>query len=303
MDPLVSEVREFNRFYTRAVGLEPLAPESSPFSLTEACVLDELASHGSVPVADLSRELGQDAGSLGKVLSQFADAGLVGSEAPVTESLGQRVFLTQHGRDAFTELDTARDRATDALLSSLGRTQRRELVEAMARIRRALGKQVRSADLVLRAPDPGDLGWVIEQHGSIYAREYQWDATLEVTVTKIVADFAERNGSREAAWIAELDGERIGCVFCVATDQAATAQLRLLFVDPSARNMGVGTRLVDESLRFAKQSDYNRIMLWTIEVLTAARRIYAKSGFRIDHREPEYHFGQDLVSEYWSRAL
>ncbi|RVW06141.1 GNAT family N-acetyltransferase [Rhodococcus spongiicola] len=277
LDPLVSEVREFNRFYTRAVGLEPVAPAGAPFSPTEASVLDEL--------------------------TRFADAGLVDSEAPVTERLGQRVVLTQAGRDSLAKLDTARDRAADALLSSLGRTQRRELVEAMARIRRALGKQARSPDFVLRAPDPGDLGWVIERHGSIYASEYQWDATLEVTVTKIVADFAERRGSREAAWIAELDGERIGCVFCIATDQVATAQLRLLFVDPSARNMGVGTRLVQESLRFAKQSEYNRIMLWTIEVLEAARRIYAKSGFQIDRREPEHHFGQDLVSEYWSRAL
>ena len=174
----------------------------------------------------------------------------------------------------------------------------------MGQVRRVLGSEPRRACLVLRPPEPGDLGWVIERNGARYAAEYGWDTTYEALVARIVADFAERHDTtREAAWIAELDGERVGCVFCMAADAAETAQLRLLLVEPSARGAGVGTRLVDECLRFAKRSGYTRITLWTNDVLVAARRIYERAGFRLDRREPHHSFGQDLVGEYWSRDL
>ena len=157
---------------------------------------------------------------------------------------------------------------------------------------------------MLRPPQPGDLGWVVERHGARYAAEYGWDATFEALVARIVADFAERRDiQREAGWIAELDGDRVGCVFCTAADANDTAQLRLLLVDPSARGAGVGTRLVDECLRFARRSGYRRITLWTNDVLVAARRIYERAGFRCDRREPHHSFGHDLVGEYWSRDL
>jgi GNAT superfamily N-acetyltransferase len=158
--------------------------------------------------------------------------------------------------------------------------------------------------LVLRAPEPGDLGWVVERHGARYAAEYGWDVSFEVLVARIVADFGERRGTEsEAAWIAELDGERVGCIFCTASEVPGTAQLRLLLVEPQARGAGVGTRLVDECLRFARRAGYARIVLWTNDVLTAARRIYQRAGFQLDRSEPHASFGHELVGEYWSREL
>ncbi|WP_072691708.1 GNAT family N-acetyltransferase [Rhodococcus marinonascens] len=200
-------------------------------------------------------------------------------------------------------LDIDQTSAAEALLAPLGQAQRKELVDAMAHIRNALGEKPQSPSFVLRAPGPGDLGWVIERHGYRYAHEQQWDATVEATVARIVTDFAESSESRQAAWIAELDGERVGSVFCVAADQEATAQLRLLLVEPSARGLGVGTQLVEECLRFAKQSGYTDVMLWTLNVCVAARRIYARSGFHLDKHEHSHHFGHDLVDEFWSRSL
>jgi GNAT superfamily N-acetyltransferase len=174
----------------------------------------------------------------------------------------------------------------------------------MSRIRRALGDRTASPGLVLRAPQPGDLGWVVERHGARYAQEHGWDTTFEGLVAQIVGEFAQRaDGRCEAGWVAELDGQRVGCVFCMAADAANTAQLRLLLVEPSARGAGVGTRLVEECLRFAKRTGYQRITLWTVDVLTAARRIYERAGFELDREETHCAFGHDVVDQYWSRDL
>jgi DNA-binding MarR family transcriptional regulator/N-acetylglutamate synthase-like GNAT family acetyltransferase len=300
----IAEVRSFNRFYTRVLGL--LRPDlaGSSFGLTEARVLFELAHKDRIAVSDLRRELDLDAGYLSRILSHFAAAGLVDREASTADARRQVARLTPAGRSAFTELDTLQTEAIDRLVEPLDDAQRVELTTAMARIRRVLGDESRSAGLVLRAPEPGDLGWVVERHGARYAAEYGWDATFEVMVARIVADFAETQGGKpEAAWIAELDGERVGCVFCTAADTPATAQLRLLLVEPSARGAGVGTRLVQECIRFARRSGYTRIALWTNDVLASARRIYEGAGFRLDRREPHRSFGHDLVGEYWSRDL
>ena len=174
----------------------------------------------------------------------------------------------------------------------------------MSRIRRALGDEVGSPGLVLRALEQGDLDWVVERHGVLYATEYGWDATFKGLVARIVAGFAERHDDQqEAAWIAEIDGARVGCVFCSAADATSTAQLRLLLVEPSARGAGVGSRLVNECLRFASRSGYTRIMLWTQDVQLEARRIYQRAGFTLDRKEPHHSFGHDLAGEYWSRDL
>jgi DNA-binding MarR family transcriptional regulator/GNAT superfamily N-acetyltransferase len=304
---VVDDVRGFNRFYTRVLGL--LRPDlaGSAFGLTEARVLFELAHGDDVAVSDLRRELDLDAGYLSRILSGFTAAGLVAREQSTTDGRRQVVRLTADGKEAFAELDRLQAGAIDALLAPLDEAQRSELVAAMGRIRRVLDGQPRPAGLVLRAPEPGDLGWVVERHGARYAAEYGWDATFEALVARIVADFAERHDTRrEAAWIAEVDGERVGCVFCTAadtTDTTDTAQLRLLLVEPSARGFGVGTRLVDECLRFAKRSGYSRITLWTNDVLAGARRIYERAGFRLDRSEPHHSFGHDLVGQYWSRDL
>jgi DNA-binding MarR family transcriptional regulator/GNAT superfamily N-acetyltransferase len=304
MGGVVDDVRGFNRFYTRVLGL--LRPDlaGSAFGLTEARVLFELAHHDDVAVSDLRRELDLDAGYLSRILSGFTAAGLVAREQSTTDGRRQVVRLTADGKEAFAELDRLQAGAIDALLAPLDQAQRSELVAAMGRIRRVLDGQPRRAGLVLRAPEPGDLGWVVERHGARYAAEYGWDATFEALVARIVADFAERHDTkREAAWIAEVDGERFGCVFCTAADTTDTAQLRLLLVEPSARGFGVGTRLVDECLRFAKRSGYSRITLWTNDVLAGARRIYERAGFRLDRSEPHHSFGHDLVGQYWSRDL
>ncbi len=300
----VTEVRGFNRFYTRVLGLLRPQLAGSAFGLTEARVLFELAHTDQMAVTELRRALDLDAGYLSRILSRFVADGLVEREPSETDGRRQLVRLTPAGRAAFAELDTLQSDAIDRLVEPLDEDQRLELVSAMGRIRRVLDDQRQGTGLVLRAPEPGDLGWVVERHGARYAAEYGWDAGFEALVARIVADFGER-GARtpEAAWIAELDGERVGCVFCTASETEDTAQLRLLLVEPRARGAGVGTRLVDECLRFARRSGYTRIVLWTNDVLAAARRIYQRAGFQLDRREPHTSFGRDLVGEYWSRDL
>jgi len=304
MPSVVEDVRGFNRFYTRVLGL--LRPDlaGSSFGLTEARVLFELAHRDDVAVSELRRDLDLDAGYLSRILSGFSTSGLVAREKSAADGRRQVVRLTADGQRAFAELDQLQAGAIATMLAPLDEGQRAELVTSMGRIRRTLGDEPHWRGLVLRPPAPGDLGWVVERHGYRYAAEYGWDTTFEALVARIVADFAERDDSkREAAWIAELDGERVGCVFCTAADAKNTARLRLLIVEPSARGAGVGTRLVDECLLFARRAGYRRITLWTNDVLVAARRIYERAGFRCDRREPHHSFGHDLVGEYWSRDL
>jgi DNA-binding MarR family transcriptional regulator/GNAT superfamily N-acetyltransferase len=300
----VSEIRGFNRFYTRVLGLLRPKLAGSAFGLTEARVLFELAHADQMEVAELRRVLDLDAGYLSRILSRFISDGLVEREPSAADARRQLVRLTDAGQLAFTETDTLQADAIDRLVEPLDENQRNELVTAMGRIRRMLDGGRRAGGLVLRPTEPGDLGWVVERHGARYAAEHGWDATFEALVARVVADFGERVDSRrQAAWIAELDGERVGCIFCTASDAPDTAQLRLLLVEPQSRGAGVGTRLVDECLRFARRSGYRRIMLWTTDVQREARRIYQRQGFRLDAREPQTRFGHELVGEYWSREL
>jgi DNA-binding MarR family transcriptional regulator/GNAT superfamily N-acetyltransferase len=310
MPSVVDDVRGFNRFYTRALGLLQPDLAGSAFGLTEARVLFELAHRDDVAVSELRSELDLDAGYLSRILSGFTASGLAARQKSAADGRRQVVRLSDEGRRAFDELDRLQAGAIDTLLAPLDDGQRTRLVGAMGQIRRVLSSDARRHGLVLRPPRPGDLGWVVERHGARYAAEYRWDATFEALVARIVAEFAERGDTRrEAAWIAELDGERVGCVFCMVADNPDnpdaedTAQLRLLLVEPSARGAGVGSRLVDECLRFARRSGYRRITLWTNDVLLAARRIYELAGFGCDRHEPHHSFGHDLVGEYWSRNL
>jgi DNA-binding MarR family transcriptional regulator/predicted N-acetyltransferase YhbS len=300
----VTEVRGFNRFYTRILGLLRPNLAGSAFGLTEARVLFELAHVEQMAVADLRRALDLDAGYLSRILSRFMADGLVERRSATADARRRLVRLTDAGQAAFAELDTLQADAIDRMVQPLDEAKRADLVAAMSRIRRVLDDDHPGAGLVLRAPQPGDLGWVVERHGTRYAAEHGWDVDFEVLVARIVADFGERRDAiSEAAWIAEIDGERVGCVFCTASEIAGTAQLRLLLVEPQARGAGVGTRLVDECLRFARRAGYARIMLWTNDVLAPARRIYQRAGFQLDRTEPHTSFGRDLVGEYWSRDL
>jgi len=304
MRETIDDVREFNRFYTRVAGL--LRPDlaGSPFGLTEARVLFEVAHSNGVTASDLRRELGLDPGYLSRILGSFTAAGLVARERSAQDGRRQIIGLTEAGRRAFADLDRLQAEAIQALVAPLDEPQRQELVTSMGRVRRALDGRQPEPGVTIRPPQPGDLGWVVERHGARYAAEYGWDVTFESLVARIVADFADRwDTRREAAWIAERDGARIGCVFCTATDRVDTAQLRLLLVEPSARGLGIGTRLLDECVRFARTTGYTRITLWTNDVLLAARRLYERAGFQCDRREAHHSFGHDLVGEYWSRDL
>jgi DNA-binding MarR family transcriptional regulator/predicted N-acetyltransferase YhbS len=302
-DP-VAAVRAFNRFYTSRIGVLGDGFLRTPHSLTEARVLYELGDREVAEVADLRRELDIDAGYLSRLLSRLEEQSLVARERSVDDARRQRVRLTANGQDAFAELDRRSATEIGELLDGLGEERQRRLVAAMGVIAEVLDEDHPSdGAIVLRAPQPGDYGWIVQRHGALYADEYGWDETFEALVARIVADYAEHHDpKREAAWIAEVDGEPVGCVLCVRKDDA-TAQLRLLLVDPRARGRGIGARLIDECLRFARRTGYERIVLWTNDVLHGARRLYERAGFELVESGAHHAFGHDLVEQTWARAL
>jgi DNA-binding MarR family transcriptional regulator/N-acetylglutamate synthase-like GNAT family acetyltransferase len=300
----VAAVRAFNRFYTGRIGILGEGFLRTPHSLTEARVLYELGHRDVVEVAELRCELEIDAGYLSRLLSRLEDQALVTRERSEEDGRRQRVRLTEHGADAFAELDRRSAAEIGELLEGLGEERQRRLVAAMQAIAGLLDDDPRAdAAVVLRAPHPGDYGWIVHRHGVQYAEEYRWDETFEALVARIVADYAENHDpKREAAWIAEVDGEPVGCVLCVRKDDA-TAQLRLLLVDPRARGRGIGGRLIDECLRFARRAGYEQIVLWTNDVLHDARRLYERAGFELVESGEHHAFGHDLVEQTWSRRL
>lgn len=299
----VAEVRAFNRFYTRVIGLLQAGLVGTPYSLVEARVLYELAQGDSIETAQLKRLLDLDAGYLSRIMARFSADGLVSREQSTVDARRQVIRLTDQGRAAFAELDGRQVAAVEELIQPLAVPEQLRLINAMSTIREVLGHTPRPPGYLLRPPDPGDLGWVVARHGALYAAEYGWDASFEVLVARVVADYGDNHDPRrERVWIAEIDGEQVGCVFCVAADEA-TAKLRLLLVEPSARGMGIGGRLVGECLRFARRAGYSGITLWTNDVLTDARRIYERAGFHLDEENAHHSFGQDLVGQNWSRDL
>ena len=303
MADAVATVRDFNRFYTRVIGVLADGLLRTPYSLTEARVIFELAQRPRTEVTGLRHDLGLDPGYLSRMLGRFESDGLVRREVSTTAARRQVVGLTDRGREVFADLDRRSVDDIAALMAHLDAAERDRLLAAMGTVRSLLSPERAPAQVTLREPGPGDLGWVVARHGALYAEEYGWDATFEALVARILADFVEhRDPARERGWIAERGGEPVGCVFCVRADET-TAKLRLLLVEPSARGLGVGGRLVDECLAFAKAAGYRRITLWTNDVLTAARRIYERAGFALVHREPHRSYGHDLTGETWERDL
>jgi DNA-binding MarR family transcriptional regulator/GNAT superfamily N-acetyltransferase len=299
----VAAVRAFNRFYTGVIGALDAEHLRTPYSLTEARVVFELAQRGSVELRELRDLLGLDAGYLTRITNRFAADGLVVRERSESDGRRQVISLTDAGRAVWRELDGLSSASIGALLARLGEEDQRRLVASMAVIRGLLESAPRPASYVIRPPRPGDLGWVVARNGALYAEEYRWDTSYEALVARIVADYVDQHdAARECAWIAEVDGEPAGCVLCVKEDDT-TARLRLLLVEPSARGMGIGGRLVEECLRFARRAGYRRMVLWTNDVLTAARRIYQRAGFELIGSEKHTSFGHDLVGETWSREL
>lgn len=302
-DEAVAQVRAFSRFFTAILGVLDEGLLNSPYTLTEARLIYELAQDGSVEVVDLRRSLDLDAGYLSRILARFEADGLVVRDRSEVDARRQVVRMTPAGRTAYAMLDARSADQVAGLLETLTVEEQARLLDAMRTIRALLDREPRQRPWLIRPLRSGDLGWVVYRHGVLYAREYGWDETFEALVARIVAEYGEgRDPKREDAWIAELDGQPAGCVFCVRGDDE-TAKLRLLLVEPSARGTGIGSRLVDECIRFAREAGYRRMMLWTNDVLVAARRIYERAGFVLVEEEKHHSFGQDLVGQVWELEL
>jgi DNA-binding MarR family transcriptional regulator/RimJ/RimL family protein N-acetyltransferase len=308
---VIEQVRAFNRFYTRVIGVLRDRLVGSPYSLVEARLLYELAHHtDGVEGARLRRVLDLDAGYLSRILARLEAGGLVQRSPDRTDGRRQIIGLTEAGRAEFSTLDRRQNEALHELLAPLSAERRGSVIAAMRIVRQALGDQTDDRPdrrtVVLRGLQPGDLGWVVARNGALYAREYGWGTAYEALVARVVADYAGReHAGREAGWIAEVDGEKVGAVFCMRSDSddEHTARLRLLLVEPGARGLGVGGSLVHECLSFAEQAGYQRITLWTVSLLDAARRVYQRAGFTLDDEAPFAGFGQPVVAQNWSRTL
>jgi DNA-binding MarR family transcriptional regulator/GNAT superfamily N-acetyltransferase len=300
----VSAIRRFNRFYTKQIGVLREGHLESPFSLTEVRVLYELAHQTGPTSAELARELGLDSGYLSRILRGFERRGLVEKTKSESDARQAHLRLTDAGREAFAGLDTRAEEEIAALVERVSRDDWRRLTEAMQTIERVLAPSHEAKrSYLIRMHHPGDIGWVVYRHGVLYAREYGWDERFEALVAQIVAEFVHNfDPRRERCWIAEQDGERVGSVFLVRKSDSV-AKLRLLLVEPKARGLGIGHRLVDECIRFARHAQYQRITLWTNSILHAARRIYEQAGFRLVSEEPHAMFGENLTGQTWELEL
>lgn len=294
----VDAVRRFNRFYTRRIGVLTDRYLGTDSTLPEARVLYELGHDGPTTATALGRALELDLGYLSRLLQGLKRRRLVQAVPSAKDGRQSVLSLSPGGRRAYAALDESSRRATDSMLQPLENAHRRRLVSAMAAVERLLLRE-QGAKIKLRGHRPGDMGWVVARHGALYAQEHGWGGRFEALVADVVAEFLRRfDAKRERCWIAEAHGEPVGSVFVVKKD-AATAQLRLLLIEPHVRGRGLGRRLVEECIAFARKRGYRKLMLWTHQNLTAARALYAKLGFRLVKREPHRHFGVPVVGEYW----
>jgi len=303
IDPQVTTIRAFNRFYTRKIGVvDGIA--SNPFSLAEARVLYELAHRGRPTATDIRKELGLDAGYLSRILREFERRKFVTREPSKTDEREKFLSLTAKGRKAFAPLDARSNRDVTAMLEELSPAQRNQLTHAVQTVRKLLGDEAEPrTPYLLRQHEPGDLGWIVHRQAMLYANEYGWDGTYEALAAEIVAQFIKNHDAkRERCWIAEKDGERVGGVF-VAKASDEVAKLRLLHVERDARGLGIGRRLVEECVRFARQAGYEKMTLWTQSILLAARHIYEQAGFQLVREEQHHSFGKDLTAETWELNL
>jgi DNA-binding MarR family transcriptional regulator/GNAT superfamily N-acetyltransferase len=300
----VEAIRRFNRFYTRQIGVLNEGLLNSMFSLAEARVIYELAHHAQTTAGVLGEELGLDAGYLSRMLQNFKKHGLIDTQ-PAEADRRQRILrLTPAGQEAFALLNTRSQRQIEAMLNQMPLANQQRLVAAMRDIEDLLGaRPEQKVPYILRPHQPGDIGWVVHRHGVLYAAEYGWDERFEALVASVVAQFIQNYDPKcERCWIAEIDGAIVGSVFLVKQSETV-AKLRLLLVEPQARGLGIGTRLVGECIRLARQLGYTTLTLWTNSVLLAARQIYVQAGFQLVGQEPHHSFGHDLVGETWELAL
>jgi DNA-binding MarR family transcriptional regulator/N-acetylglutamate synthase-like GNAT family acetyltransferase len=300
----VEFVRSFNRFYTRQIGVLDEHLLKSAFSLAEARIIYELAQHENATATELGSELGLDAGYLSRLLADFKKRGLIARKPSETDGRQSLLWLTEKGQKAFAELNAHSHNQIEAMLGRLSSSDQSRLIEAMRAIEGLLGARTeQKVPFIIRPHQPGDMGWITHRHGVLYNEEYGWDEHFEALVSEIVAKFIQNYDSkRERCWIAERNGEIVGSIFLVKKSKTV-AQLRLLLVEPSARGMGIGKRLVNECVRFARQTGYKKIILWTQSVLGAARHVYQEAGFQLVHEGPHHSFGHDLVEQIWELKL
>lgn len=306
----VHEIRAFNRFYTNLIGaLDYSRHLYVPYTLTESRVLYELAHAPHVDAADLRTELSLDAGHLSRLLGKLERAGLVERAPSAPDPRRQRITLTARGRDAADLLDERSRESVGSLVADVPAAERERLAAAMRTVREILEKPAgatghRRANVLLREPDPGDLGWIVQRNASVYAAEFGWNTDYEGLVARLVADFAQDHDPHlERVWIAELDGRPVGCVMCVRDEAPGTARLRLLLVERYARGLGIGDQLVDACVEFARAAGYRDLVLWTNDVLEAARTLYRRHGFVLVAEKPHRSFGADLVGQDWRLPL
>ncbi|HEX2109272.1 MAG TPA: bifunctional helix-turn-helix transcriptional regulator/GNAT family N-acetyltransferase [Rubrobacteraceae bacterium] len=303
-DQRVGAVRRFNRFWTRRIGVLREGYLESPFSLTEVRVLYELARSEETTASELGKELGLDAGYLSRILRGFQGRGLISKKPSKTDGRRSLLRLTEEGQETFAPLDARSREDVGAMLGALSAAEQDRLIGAMRTVEELLGAQPEAkVPFLLRPHEPGDMGWVVHRHGILYAREYGWDERFEALVARIVADFVDNfDPAKERCWIAESDRAILGCVFIVK-ESDTVAKLRLLLVEPEARGLGLGTRLVEECVRFARSRGYEKLTLWTNSVLDAARHIYEEKGFEIVEEEEHHSFGKYLVGQNWELKL
>jgi DNA-binding MarR family transcriptional regulator/N-acetylglutamate synthase-like GNAT family acetyltransferase len=300
----IDAVRRFNRFFTRRIGVLREGLLHSSYTLTEARVLFEISHRDEPSASELSRELGLDPGYLSRILGGLEQQGLIDKVRSENDARRRLLSLTPDGEDAFCLLDERSREEVAGMLDDLSEGDQRRLLDAMQTIESILDKDLKfSEPFFLRQHEPGDMGWVVHRHGVLYAREYGWDERFEALVAQTVADFVNNHDPRkERCWIAEMDGEIVGCVFLVKTEDTV-AKLRLLLVEPQARGLGLGTRFVEECIRFARRTGYKTLTLWTNSVLDTARHIYEGHGFELVEEEKHHSFGHDLVGQNWELAL
>ena len=304
LNETIRAIRHFNRFYTRQIGVLNQGLLDSPYSLTEARVIYELAQKETCTATELGSQLNLDMGYLSRILANFQKKGLLQKEPALQDKRQSLLRLSPSGQQAFAMLNERSSQEINGMLEALSAAEQQRLVKAMRIVEALLDPQAQERPAVIIRPlQPGDLGWVVSRHGALYAQEYHWDISFEGFVAQIAADYLKNlDPQKENGWIAEVNGENAGCVFLVKKSDEV-AKLRMLLVEPGARGLGIGKRLVQECIRFARQCGYRKMTLWTQSFLLAARHIYQQAGFRLTESEANHEFGQDLVSETWDLDL
>ena len=304
----ISAVRRFNRFYTRQIGVLRKTYLGSPYSLAEMRVLYEIANGKALTASDVGRALDLDAGYLSRVLRNFEKQGLISRKTSAADARQSHLALTERGAKTFAPFERRSQQQASDMLGALKPADQARLVAAMESIETLLGHEARQGAekprYVLRLPRHGDFGWIVSRHAELYAQEYGWGDPFEGLCAQIVADFVNKFDAKvERCWIAEMNGENVGCVMLVKDDVAGVARIRLLLVDPKARGLGLGAKLTDECVRFARDVGYKKITLWTHSILTAARHCYEKAGFTLTSSEKRHTWGKDVVAEFWDMTL